>query len=94
MNDYDSPAALAEYLHYLDQNPMEYLSYFWWTETYKSRLDPVKYLSGFCQLCAKLNSPEEERRSVDLEKWWWEGSQCKEYDNWWPPKEEKIFFID
>ena len=84
-DDFPSPAALAQYLHYLDKNPEEYLSYFWWTDHYYfSRSAPAKHLEAVCQLCKKLNDPEEARRSVDLEKWWWEQSECREH-GWWPP---------
>ncbi len=80
-----SPAELAQLLHRLDQEPEEYLSYFWWVDHYQLTTH-VKNAFGLCQLCSMLISdPEERRRSVDLEKWWWEGSQCKEYQHWWPP---------
>jgi hypothetical protein len=32
--DYPNPKALADYLHRLDQNRTEYLSYFWWKDHY------------------------------------------------------------
>ena len=34
--DYDSPATLAKHLLYLDKNPREYLSYFWWKDRYRA----------------------------------------------------------
>ncbi len=83
-----SPAELARLLHRLDQDQEEYLSYFWWMDHYS----PTIYMNSvmpICQLCRKLvaGDPEEGRMSssVDLEKWWWEGSQCREYQHWWPP---------
>ena len=35
VRDFPGPRELAEYLDYLDQNPEEYLKYFWWTTAYQ-----------------------------------------------------------
>ena len=40
--DFDSPKALAKYLHYLDNNDEEYLSYLWWRSN--SLWTEVRYL--------------------------------------------------
>ena len=38
VQDFESPKALAEYLKYLDRNPEEYLSYFWWKDYFKVKV--------------------------------------------------------
>ena len=40
VRDYPNPKQLAEYLDYLDNNPDEYLKYFWWTTAYQ-KIDQV-----------------------------------------------------
>ncbi len=89
MDDFDSPAHLAEHLHFLDRNPQEYLSYFWWTEQYATRYGQGPHINSLCRICQMLHNPKEERRSVDLEKWWWEGSQCREEEHWWKPRKKE-----
>ena len=46
--DFESPKELAKYLLFLDRNPSEYLSYFWWRDYYKTFVNSVH---NRCILC-------------------------------------------
>ncbi len=77
VEDYDSPKALAEHLLYLDQNPAEYLSYFWWRDRYRAVNSVAQKAASMCRLCQMLNDPDEPEKVVsDLEDWWWKKSKC------------------
>ncbi len=65
VSDYDSPKHLAEYLLHLDANPAEYLSYFWWKEHYSVRTGQEQRFATMCELCARLNNPDEPHRVVE-----------------------------
>jgi alpha-1,3-fucosyltransferase len=56
--DYDNPQHLANYLHQLDQNHSQYLSYFWWKDYYEV-LTPSKafFAKSMCRLCERLHQP-------------------------------------
>jgi hypothetical protein len=54
--DFSSPKQLAEYLLLLDKNEGLYLKYFEWKKDYDVLRGP---LDGWCDLCAKLNDPQE-----------------------------------
>ena len=80
--DYDSPEALADYLHHLDENDDEYLSYFWWKDHYRVY---HPYNSGglnnfgksMCQLCAKLHDEKEPAKTyTNMHEWWRDEAQC------------------
>lgn len=66
--DYPSPKALAEYLHHLDRNDVEYLSYFWWQDFYrviylqsspKNVLGQRAHRSGLCRICERLHHGDD-----------------------------------
>ncbi len=46
---------LSEYLQYLQENPREYIKYFWWKKYYKSTI----VRKDFCIICDKLANPVE-----------------------------------
>ena len=78
VDDFASPKKLAEFLHKLDKNDDEYLSYFWWKSFYRSQMTKEQKATSMCLLCAKLNDPDEPRKTYpDIEDWWRSGSHCR-----------------
>lgn len=67
--DYESPKALADFLHKLDRNETEYLSYFWWQHYYHAESVYLQRLS-FCDLCAKLHEDLKPQSYPNFEQWW------------------------
>jgi alpha-1,3-fucosyltransferase len=66
--DFKSPKALADYLKLLDQNDGLYLKYFDWKKDYEVVNWPV---SGWCQLCEKLNDAQQTPKVYqDMTDWW------------------------
>lgn len=72
-SSFESVEKLAEYLQYLDDNPKEYIKYFWWKKYYKI----IGYhKQAFCTLCEKLHqatsvNKDESYRSI--RDWWFLG---------------------
>jgi alpha-1,3-fucosyltransferase len=60
--DFASPKALAEYLYVLDTNPGLYSKYFDWKKDWEVIRFPT---DGWCDLCEKLNRPEEPAKSYE-----------------------------
>ena len=77
VNDFKSPKQLAEYLNYLDANPQEYMSYFWWKDYYRVERNYI-YLktSPICKLCEMLHDETVPVKSYDMQEWWIKGSNC------------------
>jgi alpha-1,3-fucosyltransferase len=57
--DYESPKALAEYLHELDRNHSKYLSYFWWKDHYTLRFGDGG--AHHCELCRRLHHHDHDQ---------------------------------
>ena len=76
---FKSPQHLANYLKHLRNNPEEYLEYL----KYRDQYDSTGYygiveLPGWCELCARLNDPNEEPKMyLNISKWW-EKQDCQE----------------
>jgi alpha-1,3-fucosyltransferase len=83
--DFDSAKTLANYIHELDQDDGEYLSYFWWKDHYQVQ-HPYTGISGskmnnfgrsMCHLCEKLHDDTEPNKVYDNMYQWWRGdAQC------------------
>lgn len=72
--DFASPKHLAEYLLLLDKNEALYLKYFEWKKEYEVFKRP---LNGWCDLCEKLNNPQEPTKIYDdMAKWWFDDVPC------------------
>lgn len=74
-NDFEDTQSLAKYLLYLEENPREYIKYFWWKKYYRVRVD----LSiGFCEVCKKLHAMNDKTtQSIsDLHKWFFNSKMC------------------
>ncbi len=86
--DFSTPKELAEYLLRLDQNPEEYLSYFWWQDHYQVHKSTNKPES-MCDLCKKLHSKTEPPKVYeDMTEWWRNGGDCEKMgsQSWARPK--------
>ena len=79
--DYNTIEDLIQYLEKLSNNNALYASYFWWKDYYEVRNDPSKdRAQSYCDLCAKLNSPDEPRKMYkNMYKWWVRDSRCHHY---------------
>ena len=84
--DFPTVKELADYLNVLDKNDTLYNEYFWWKESYiteysiniwtKKVLQPAA--RGYCELCSKLQDPNEPVSIVkNLKKWWNDDATCK-----------------
>ena len=74
VDDFHSPKALADYLYLLDQNPSLYLKYFEWKKDWDVIRNPS---NGWCDLCAKLNEPNQPTKKYeDIGKWMYEEIPC------------------
>ncbi len=83
VEDFPSINILADYLKHLDQNPAEYLSYFWWRDHYQLQGRSMSIKRAMCELCPMLNDENQPVKVVeDLEDWWWTQSQCRRFPEW------------
>nr|CAH0112994.1 unnamed protein product [Daphnia galeata] len=72
--DFVSPKALAEYLYVLDTNPALYSKYFDWKKDWEVIRNPT---NGWCDLCEKLNDPEQPPKSYeDIGNWYYDKVPC------------------
>lgn len=72
--DFDSPEALADYLILLDDNSNLYSTYFEWKKDWEVIRHPM---SGWCELCEKLNDPKQPSKNYkEIDKWWFEQTRC------------------
>jgi alpha-1,3-fucosyltransferase len=72
--DFVSPKALAEYIYLLDTNPVLYSKYFDWKKGWEVIHNPT---NGWCDLCEKLNNPEQPSKSYqDIGKWYYDKVPC------------------
>uniref|UniRef100_A0A1L8EI93 Fucosyltransferase n=1 Tax=Haematobia irritans TaxID=7368 RepID=A0A1L8EI93_HAEIR len=72
VEDFATPAELAQYLKYVSENAAEYMRYFWWREYYE-----LRFYSPFCELCQRLHEPQYFLKSQsysNIEKWWLQGT--------------------
>lgn len=72
VEDFDSPAQLASYLHKLDQHDDLYNGYFKWKGT-------GQFINTYfwCRVCAMLHDRSRGRHVYhDLERWWRGDSVC------------------
>ncbi len=74
--DFDSPKELAEYLLWLDKNPKEYLSYFWWHDYYEIQSRKMMRIQAACEICRKLHTETEKSTENNLYDWWVEDANC------------------
>ena len=67
VDDYESPAALARYLHRLDANDDLYSEYFRWKGS-----GDLKEIYMWCRLCALLHAHHHKPSTNyrDISEWW------------------------
>ena len=76
MNDLSSEA--AKYLIKVSEDDKLYASYFWWRDFYEVRSGPEDRAQGYCELCRRLNDPDEpDKVYKDMYKWWVRDSHCR-----------------
>ena len=72
--DFKSIKDLADYLKLLDNNDALYSKYLEWKSDYKVILKPM---DGWCDLCKRLNDPEQIPKSYeDMSQWWIHDAPC------------------
>ncbi|XP_003381506.1 glyco protein 3-alpha-L-fucosyltransferase A [Trichinella spiralis] len=82
VDDFDSPAQLADYLKLLDQNDDLYIKYFKWKETYESVSFPDGFHMAFCQLCGRLQADQSmghiipSEAAQNISKWYLDRGEC------------------
>ena len=76
--EYPSVKSLVEYLEKLHKNDNLFAEYFWWKEFYTIRNRIEDGAQSYCDLCSKLNNPDEPPNVYnDMYKWWVTDSNCK-----------------
>ena len=76
--DFTSAKALVNYLKKVDKNDNLFAEYFWWKDFYVVRQSPEDGAQAYCDLCAKLNSPDSPKKVYnDMFDWWVTKSHCK-----------------
>lgn len=74
VEDYASAKDLAEYLHYLNRNHTEYLSYFWWQEHYLHLGMSQITNRVMCKICEKLHDPKLQPQVYEDVGVWYKSS--------------------
>jgi alpha-1,3-fucosyltransferase len=75
--NFQNPKELANFIHSLDGNNSEYLSYFWWWDHFQVVSIDFQRLS-FCDLCAKLHESNQVTKTYDNFAAWWHGDDLDE----------------
>ena len=82
VDDFESPKALAQYLHLLSTNPELYNKYFDWKSS-------GEFINTYfwCRVCALLHSTQQKpsRGYHDISQWWAPDGVCNNGKNKWPP---------
>ena len=77
--------ALAEYLLMLSTNRVKYAEFFWWRKFYDVRVGERSIehrAQASCELCRKLNDPDEPPKTYrDMNAWWIGGGHCLRWNN-------------
>jgi len=69
-NNFNSIKELGDYLIFLDENPQEYVNYFWWKNYYEIIMHTK--VQSYCDICGKINEWEPEckyQQYQDVERW-------------------------
>ena len=67
--DFGTPKLLADRLHYLDQNPQEYMSYFLWRREFVAKHG--SWGMDVCRVYKYLKNAPGYQSIKDLNKWFW-----------------------
>ena len=76
VGNFASPKDVANYLKFLNENPAEYLSYFWWQDSYHIIINAQ---SKICLMCQKLFEDHGEPEHKVYEKFstYWGDRLCR-----------------
>lgn len=76
-NTFKNVDELVKYLNFLNDNPGEYIKYFWWKKYYRIKQHPT-YAYMLCDACKKLNDPSfmSKNHQYDDIHAWWHDKQC------------------
>ena len=75
---FESPAHLAKHLKRIDEDDSMFAGHFWWRDFYEVRTGREHRAQPYCDLCRRLNDPDEPPKVVeDMFKWWVSESHCK-----------------
>lgn len=77
VHDFPSMSDLAKYLDYLNNNDIEYSSYFDWRKTHYVVHGDTMW-NQFCYLCRALHNDSIPAQVVDYQSWWSDDA-CKEW---------------
>ncbi len=88
VSDFETYAALAEHIRYLEQNVTAYLRYFEWTKVFRKQ-STDEHKRAHCHLCEYVHSNNHSSKVYYNIDTWWEGSQtaphCVQFSLlvWW-----------
>lgn len=78
--DFDTPKELAKFLQKISEDDALYASYFWWRDYYQVKNSAQDRAQAYCDLCKKLNDPNEPNKVYhNMHQWWVSESKCKKY---------------
>ncbi|CDW53394.1 Alpha (1,3) fucosyltransferase C [Trichuris trichiura] len=81
-DDFKSPKELADYLKRLDKDVDQYLKYFEWMNHAESVGYKLRYETGFCKLCSKLQEQQKDwiatpsKTAKNLTAWYKKPGTC------------------
>ena len=87
VDQFDSPADLAKYLHFLDKNDEEYNKYFKWKEFGKiwDWGNATDFELLWCRFCKKLHSRDILPQTIDFKDYGIEGKCLHNQAGRWYP---------
>jgi hypothetical protein len=74
VDNFTSPAELADYLLYLDSHPLAYNKYYKWRERFEIAIPFAE--SKTCKLCEMAHRNEAERKSYNISQWYSSDALC------------------
>ena len=73
-----SPQKLAKKLTEIDEDDAKFAEFFWWRDFYELRTGPEHRAQPYCELCRRLNDPNEPEKVVkNMYHWWVTDSHCR-----------------
>ncbi len=76
--DFDSVRELAAHLRELQEDDAKYAEYFWWKNFYTVEFENHTSSKSYCELCRRLNDPQEPVKVYrNLKRWWEADSHCR-----------------
>ena len=84
VKDFESPKMLASYLMELINDDEKYEEYFQWKTDHHVLGMNEAFRSGFCDLCERLNEPDQKQKGSyeHLDEWWGKDTLCDRNTKW------------